>query len=170
MEQGIEQLNSLPYGAAAAVLTRCCGSRAWACELARRRPFRDVEELLRAADDASLDLNELDWLDAFRSHPKIGEREAAAGQTQVEKAWSADEQSGVGAAGGEARAELARLNREYEEKFGHIFIVCATGKTADEILALLRERLRNDAGAELRVAAEEQRRITHLRLRKLLAR
>jgi OHCU decarboxylase len=110
-----------------------------------------------------------DWLEAFSHHPKIGGQGAAGGQTRKERAWSAEEQSGMGAADEGAREELARLNREYETRFGHIFIVCATGKTPAEMLSLLRARLGNDEQTELGIAAGEQQRITRLRLRKLLA-
>jgi OHCU decarboxylase len=113
-------------------------------------------------------LDERDWLEAFSHHPKIGERHAARGQTERERSWSAEEQAGMGEADAAARGALAGLNREYEERFGHIFIVCAAGKTPAEMLALLRARLPNEREAELRVAAEEQRRITRLRLQKLL--
>ena len=168
MGQGIERLNDLAREAAEAELSKCCGSSRWAREVASRRPFRGADELLNAADDVWRTLGERDWLEAFSHHPKIGERQAAAGQTRDERAWSVSEQSGMSAADGAARDELARLNREYEERFGHIFIVCATGKTPAEMLALLRERLRNNGETEINIAAEEQRRITRLRLLKLL--
>jgi OHCU decarboxylase len=168
MEQGIERLNNLSGEAAAAELLKCCGSSRWAREVASRRPFRETDELLSAADEVWWSLGEDDWLEAFSHHPKIGERRAAAAQTGEERAWSAEEQAGMGAADAGARDALAALNREYEERFGHIFIVCATGKTPAEMLSLLRARLPNERGRELRVAAEEQRRITQLRLRKLL--
>lgn len=168
MGQGIESLNNLPGDEAEAELSKCCGSSRWAREVASRRPFRAADELLAAADDVWRTLGERDWLEAFSHHPKIGEQQAAGGQTRDERAWSASEQSGMDAADGAARDELARLNRAYEEQFGYIFIVCAAGKTPAEMLALLRERLGHDAATEIKIAAEEQRRITQLRLRKLL--
>ena len=167
--QGIERLNSLPLDEAAAELLKCCGSTRWARGVASRRPFGNAEELMKVADEVWWSLNTSDWLEAFSRHPKIGERKAAAGQTERERAWSADEQSKMDEADEAAREELARLNQVYAEKFGYIFIVCATGKRPAEMLALLRGRLDNDAGAEIEVAAEEQRRITRLRLEKLLA-
>ncbi len=168
MKQGIELLNTLPREAAETELLKCCGSSRWAREVASRRPFRAADELLNVADEVWSGLDARDWLEAFGHHPKIGERQAAAGQTGKEQAWSAEEQSGMDASGDDLRDELARLNREYEERFGHIFIVCATGKTPAEMLALLRERLQHDGETEIKIAAEEQRRITRLRLQKLL--
>jgi OHCU decarboxylase len=168
MEQGIERLNNLTHDEAEAELLKCCGSTAWACGVAARRPFRDAGELLRVADEVWTNLESDDWLEAFSHHPKIGERQSATGQTRKEQGWSEQEQAGVGAADAAARAELAELNRAYAEKFGYIFIVCATGKSPEQILASLRSRLAHDAAAEIKHAAEEQRQITHLRLRKLL--
>ena len=161
-------MNSLPREGAEGELLKCCGSTRWAREVASRRPFESAEELMKTADEVWWDLDATDWLEAFSRHPKIGGRKAAAGQTRQEQAWSAGEQSGMSEADAAAREELARLNEVYAEKFDHIFIVCATGRTAAEMLALLRERLKNDAETEIRVAAEEQRRITRLRLQKLL--
>ena len=123
---------------------------------------------MNAADEVWQSLDARDWLEAFGRHPKIGEQKAAAGQTEQERAWSAGEQSKVSEADEAAREELARLNQAYAERFGYIFIVCATGRTPAEMLSLLRARLTNDPETEITVAAEEQRRITRLRLGKLL--
>ncbi|HLL77398.1 MAG TPA: 2-oxo-4-hydroxy-4-carboxy-5-ureidoimidazoline decarboxylase [Pyrinomonadaceae bacterium] len=168
VEQGIERLNGLPHEVAEAELLKCCGSTRWARAVAARRPFENAGELMNVADDVWWSLDEREWLEAFSRHPKIGEQKAEAGQTRQERAWSAGEQSGMNEADVAAREELARLNRVYAEKFGYIFIVCATGKRPAEVLALLRGRLNNDPETEIRVAAEEQRRITRLRLQKLL--
>lgn len=168
MEQGIERLDSLPQQEAEAELLKCCGSTRWARAVASRRPFESDDELMSAADEVWWGLDESDWLEAFSRHPKIGEQKAAPSQTQTERGWSAAEQSRVGEADEAAREELARLNRVYEERFGYIFIVCAAGRSAAEMLALLRARLGNDAETEIRIAAEQQRQITRLRLRKLL--
>jgi OHCU decarboxylase len=132
------------------------------------RPFHNVEELLAKAYSIWRSLSEEDWLEAFRAHPKIGEQEAAATQSAQAQSWSAQEQSGILAAEAETKAALAKGNQEYERRFGFIFIVCATGKSSEEMLAILNTRLRNEAAAELSVAAEEQRKITRLRLEKLL--
>jgi OHCU decarboxylase len=123
---------------------------------------------LKSADEIWWSLDAPDWLEAFAAHPKIGGRKAASEQDAQAQSWSEQEQSGVRDAGAATLDELAEANRAYEERFGHIFIVCATGKTAGEMRALLRARLQNDAATELRNAAEEQRKITHLRLEKML--
>ena len=166
---GVARLNALPADQAERELLTCCGARAWARRMAEARPFADEAALFETADAVWWGLTEADWLEAFRSHPKIGEKKAEAGQTGREKAWSAGEQSGMDAAADATRAALAEGNRAYAARFGHIYIVCATGKTADEMLSILRSRLDNDAATELRVAAEEQRKITRIRLEKLLA-
>lgn len=124
--------------------------------------------MLERADEIWWKLGAEDWLEAFSHHPKIGEKRAAVAQSAEAARWSEQEQSAASKGAEATRAELLALNRAYEERFGFIFIVCATGKTGEEMLSLLRERLHNDADTELRIAAEEQRRITHLRLRKLL--
>jgi OHCU decarboxylase len=113
-------------------------------------------------------LDSTHWIEAFSHHPRIGERASALPQGERGREWAAGEQSGVGRAQQDVRAELASVNREYEHRFGYIFIVLASGKSAEEMLALARERLGNDPDLELRTAAEEQRKITRLRLEKLL--
>ena len=166
---GLDRLNALPADDAERELRTCCGSREWARRMTAARPFRDAAELLERADAIWWALDEADWREAFRSHPKIGEKKAEAGQTTREQAWSAGEQSGMQSAADATRQALAEGNAAYEARFGYIYIVCATGRTADEMLALLQSRLRNDPQTEIRVAAEEQRRITRIRLEKLLA-
>jgi OHCU decarboxylase len=166
---GLDRLNALPAEDAERALRTCCGSRAWARRMADARPFRDPAELLERADSEWRALDEADWREAFRSHPRIGERKADAGQTGREQAWSAGEQAGMAAAADATRDALAEGNRAYEARFGYIYIVCATGRSADEMLALLRARLANDDATEIRIAAEEQRKITRIRLEKLLA-
>jgi OHCU decarboxylase len=162
------KLNRLGADEARAALLACCGSTRWAAEVAALRPFWDVGQLLRIGRRTWVELKAEDWLEAFRAHPRIGESKAAAETGEEAKRWSEGEQSRARAAGAETLDELARANREYEERFGFIYIVCATGRTAEEMLALLRERLSNDPETELRVAAEEQWRITELRLKKFL--
>ncbi len=172
----LDWLNALPEESARAEFLKCCGSTRWADTLVERRPFTTLDQLLTNANEIWWALDPTDWLEAFRSHPKIGEKKAAAPTaaaaadlvaTQSQQ-WSAEEQRGVSSAGHDATETLARLNRAYEEKFGFIFIVCATGKSTDEILALLETRSENEPAAELRSAAGEQAKITELRLRKLL--
>lgn len=159
MRRGLERLNTAPATDAEAMLEPCCGSHAWVRRMTESRPFRDLDDLYDTSDRIWRSLGPEDWLEAFAAHPRIGERGGR---------WARQEQAGAANAGEKVLAELAAGNRQYEDCFGHIFIVCATGKSAEEMLALLRERLGNDPETELRVAAEEQRKITHLRLEKLL--
>lgn len=129
--------------------------------MAEARPFSSFGELAARADAIWSDLEPPDWLEAFAAHPEIG----AGGDVEE---WSTEEQSGVAAAAGQTRRRLAEANRHYRARFGYIFIVCASGKTGDQMLARLEARLRHDPDQELGVAAEEQRQITQLRLAKLL--
>jgi OHCU decarboxylase len=131
------------------------------------RPFGTLARVLNEAEEIWWSLGPDDWREAFDHHPRIGEQASAAPQGVVAKTWSADEQHGAATAGEDTRQALAEGNREYERRFGHIYLVCATGKSAQEMLALLRQRLRNDPATELRVAAREQAKITRLRLEKL---
>jgi OHCU decarboxylase len=140
-------------------LLSCCGSRRWARRMAGARPFASESELLASADRFWIELSVEDWQEAFAAHPKIGDR--ASGQ-------AAQEQSGTRGASAGLIEELARANRDYEKRFGHIFIVCATGRSGEEMLDLCRRRLHNDPATELRVAAEEQRKIMRLRLERML--
>jgi OHCU decarboxylase len=157
----IDALNHLEREAAEAAFTRCCGSTAWARSMAAARPFASLDALVRAGDVIWRALAPGDWLEAFAAHPKIGEQ--ARGPS-----WSDREQSGMQTAGDDLRRRLAAGNEDYQSRFGYIFIVCATGKTAAEMLAALEDRLTNDPAVELRVAAEEQRKIAGLRLAKLM--
>ena len=168
MNQSIKRLNQLSSIEAEAEFLKCCGATRWAKAMAEARPFTSVESLLTKADEAWQSLSETDWLEAFRAHPKIGERKAAASQSPQAANWSAQEQSQAQQAGDETKTAIAQGNELYEARFGFIFIVCASGKSADEILSSLTERLANHAGTEMRIAAEEQRKITQLRLQKLL--
>lgn len=172
MSLALADFNAMPAAAAEAALLACCGSAAWAQAMTARRPYGAAAELYAVAEERWWRLGPADWLEAFQRHPKIGERKAAADggveRSVADKGWSAQEQSGMDAAAQATRDALAAGNAEYQRRFGYIFIVCATGKSADEMLALLRQRLQNDAGTELRIAAAEQARITRLRLEKLL--
>jgi OHCU decarboxylase len=161
-------LNELYAEAARKELLKCCGAPRWAEAVQRNRPYRNLDELIARANEVWWSLAESDWLEAFCSHPKIGEKKTAQPVAAQSQKWSAEEQRGVQDATADAANKLAELNREYEEKFGFIFIVCATGKSSGEILALLEERLRNEPAAELGIAAAEQAKITELRLRKLI--
>jgi OHCU decarboxylase len=164
----LEKINALPACEAEAEFLKCCGSTHWSRAMAEARPFVNQEALFAKADEVSLSLTDEDWLEAFRAHPKIGEKKAAAAQSPQEKNWSAEEQSGVAAASASTVAQIAEGNREYEARFGFIFIVCASGKSSGEMLSILNQRLPNDPATELKVAAQEQQQITRLRLEKLL--
>ena len=176
MTDGVTRLETLPHAAAVAAFLHCCGSRRWAESMAGGRPYGSEADILAAADRAFETLERADWLEAFSHHPRIGDRDAlaarfapGAGEAGRAAGWAAAEQGAVAAAGAAVLDALLAGNREYEARFGHVFIVCATGKSAPEMLALLRERLPNAADAELEIAAAEQRKITAIRLRKLLA-
>jgi OHCU decarboxylase len=165
VERGVERLNALPREQAVAELLQCCGSRAWAETVADARPFADGEALLDMSDAVWRALAREDWLEAFRAHPRIGERASAA---RAGAEWSEQEQARVLAADAQAQADLAALNRLYEQRFGHIFLICATGLDAGDILEAMRWRVDNEPANELQLAAEEQRKITRLRLARLL--
>ena len=164
-----ESLEALPPDEALKEFLKCCGSVKWAQAMVQLRQYATtVGGLVLLGNEMWWTLEPEDWLEAFRSHPKIGEKKAAAEVSIQSKQWSGQEQSGVQTAAQKTLDELAQLNREYEEKFGFIFIVCASGKSADEMLTLLSERLPNDAEVELGIAAAEQAKITELRLKKLV--
>lgn len=156
-----EYLNGLPGNAARAALTRCCSSHRWVDAMLAARPFASKRALFQAAEDAWWALGSDDWLEAFGEHPRIGER--------VNDALARHEQAGMNGAGEETRAALAQGNREYEARFGHVFLICATGKSATDMLGALRARCGNDPATELRIAAGEQAKITRLRLENLAA-
>jgi OHCU decarboxylase len=158
----LDALNELDEQVAIRELLRCCGSTQWAREMAASRPFDTAEAMAQTSDTIWSSLTRADWLEAFAAHPRIGDRSASS------SAWAAAEQSGTAKAPDEVRAQLAVKNRDYEARFGYIFIVCATGQTAEAMLAMLDERLTNDPDDELHIASEEQRKITQLRLAKLL--
>ena len=169
MNQSVDRLNKLSANKAEAEFLKCCGSQRWAHAMSDTRPFAALDEVLAEADRVWWSLNEADWLEAFRAHPKIGEKKAATAQSAEAQKWSAQEQSGVAQASATTIHELAERNREYEDRFGFIFIVCASGKSSEEMLAIINERIRNNAETELRTAAAEQSKITRLRLEKLLS-
>jgi OHCU decarboxylase len=161
--------NALPPGEAAEIILPCCGSKVWARGMAANRPIFEETALLSASRQVCDNLSESDWLEAFRSHPRIGESRAPAKSSAQSAAWSSEEQREVGAAAEEIKLALAEANSAYEQRFHRTFIVCASGKSAPEILAILRRRLQNDETTELHEAAEEQRQIAHLRLKKWLS-
>ncbi len=164
----LDELNTLPVGEVESVLTRCCGCARWAATMAERRPFRNQDELFSTADLVWQQLTSQDWKEAFSHHPKIGDVKGLREKFVTTRAWAQGEQSGASNASEIVLQELADGNRKYEEKFGYIFIVCATGKSAGEMLTLLTQRLKNLPDNELHIAAGEQSKITRLRLAKLL--
>ena len=168
MTTTVHELNELPAARAAELLTACCGAPRWVSTMVARRPYASLDEVLAAADDVWWSLDQHDWREAFARHPRIGEAESASPHGERERSWAVGEQATVATAQDAVRGALVEANIKYERRFGYIYIVCATGKTADEMLALARGRLHNSAKVELRVAAEEQRKITRLRLEKLL--
>jgi 2-oxo-4-hydroxy-4-carboxy-5-ureidoimidazoline decarboxylase len=160
-------LNSWDDAEARAALQKCCGSSRWADQMVARRPFASEADLLAAADQVWQGLSRADWLEAFAAHPRIGDLDSLRRRYAGTASWAAGEQAGVAGATEEVLQGLAQGNADYEAKFGYKFIVCATGKTATDMLALLRQRLPNDPDHELRIAAGEQAKITRLRLHKL---
>lgn len=160
--------NRVSEDEAAEEILACCGSRSWARGMAARRPLSTEIDLLTACDEVCRGLGRSDWNEAFLSHPRIGESKAAGESTSRSQTWSGEEQGRVATAVGDVNLGIAEANRRYEERFGRIFIVCATGKSAGEILGNLLRRLLNDDAMEFQEAAEEQRKIARLRLRKWL--
>ena len=163
----IEELNGLSAADAHDLFLRCCGSQTWARAMTARRPFLDRAAVGREADTIWLGLGQDDWLEAFASHPRIGS--GGSGRSGGSGQWAAREQAGMDVASDEIRRRIAQGNNEYEARFGFIYLVCATGKLAEDLLAILEERLTHTRDEELRIAAEEQRKITQLSLEKLLS-
>jgi OHCU decarboxylase len=160
--------NNLPAQAAAQAVLDCCGSTRWARQLAAQRPFADESSLIVASDEIWKSLEPSDWNEAFSRHPRIGKQKASASASTQAATWSSQEQQQAANESKEIQSALVHANREYEAHFGRIFIVCATGKSASEMLEILYGRMQNDSATELCVSAEEQRKITNLRLRKWL--
>lgn len=168
MSELIEQLNRLDSDTASEQFERCCGARTWVARMLEARPFDCVSALFAAADAAFLTLTKKDWLEAFSHHPKIGDIDSLRQKFASTHDWAGNEQAGTSAANEETLQGLAEGNRLYEEKFGYIFIICATGKSATQMLEALQERLPHSPEEELPLAAAEQQKITALRLQKLL--
>lgn len=168
MNKQLKQINDAPAEIAFRHFLDCCGSRQWAQKMVAARPFATADEMLDRAGKIWQNLDTEDWLEAFSAHPKIGARQAVSHQSAQSAQWSRGEQSGTQTAGESLLEALNEVNRLYEDKFGFIFIVCATGKSAEEMLSICRERAKNEAGTEIQIAADEQRKITKIRLKKLL--
>jgi 2-oxo-4-hydroxy-4-carboxy-5-ureidoimidazoline decarboxylase len=166
MNLTLERWNAATHEQAVEDILPCNGSPAWATQIAALRPFATAFELTCAADIIWRSLPRHDWQQAFDSHPRIGEQTAKSATAESLK-LSAGEQAAANP-NERAKTALAEGNRAYEQKFGRIFIVCATGKSAAEMLAILEHRMSNDPATDLREAAEQQRQITQIRLRKWL--
>jgi OHCU decarboxylase len=171
MNATLQSWNAASVDEALEAMIACCGARRWAQAMVARRPIRTVAELSAAADEEWARMEEADWMEAFACHPRIGGRKVAHASAQSSaraRRWSNQEQSSTHEAAERALAELAAGNELYEERFGFTYIVCATGKSAEEMLAILNHRLAGNRDSELREAAEQQRQITQIRLGKWL--
>lgn len=165
----LEILNTASTEEAEDALARCCGSTEWVAKMLERRPFHSVDELFSAADDIWFKLAAGDWLEAFSHHPRIGDVDSLRAKFASTASWCENEQKGVSQATEDVLHQLAALNDDYFEKYGFIFIVCATGKTAEQMLEILQGRMANNKDDELKVAAGEQAKITRIRLEKLVS-
>jgi 2-oxo-4-hydroxy-4-carboxy-5-ureidoimidazoline decarboxylase len=161
---GLATFNRLPADRARAGLLSCCASPAWVEQMMAGRPYRSIDDVMALSDRAVAGLSEAELGAALAGHPRIGERAAASDKRN----WSSQEQAGVGDAADDTRLALADGNRDYERRFGHVYLVSATGRTADEMLTLLHRRLGNDPAAEWNVVREELAKINRIRLTKLL--
>lgn len=168
MNQVLARWNSLDPEAAAATVLPCCGSSAWAAQLAAARPIEDPATLLNISSAIWLALPQSDWIEAFNSHPRIGETKPQTHATAQSLQSSTHEQATAAAADDAIKLQLRAANLRYEQRFGRIFLVCASGKTATEILTFLERRMSNDDTTEMHEAAEQQRQITALRLQRWL--
>ena len=169
MKTVLERWHRLSAEEAAGQILSCCGSTAWASRMAAGRPYSSEDQLFSSADACWESLPEADWLEAFRSHPRIGEKHAETRTTAASAAWSSAEQSQMSEADAAILLRMQAGQRAYEERFGRIFIVCASQKQPAELLRILEGRLGNDSAAELLESAAQQQQIMQLRLRKWLA-
>jgi 2-oxo-4-hydroxy-4-carboxy-5-ureidoimidazoline decarboxylase len=168
MNKVLARWNSLDPVAAAREALPCCGSHVWATAFAARRPIADEASLIEASSSIWFALPREAWQEAFDSHPRIGQKHPQTHATEESLRWSTQEQRTALSDDDAAKFPLEEANQRYERKFGRIFIICAAGKTSDEILAILETRMQNDAATELLEAAEQQRQITQLRLHRWL--
>lgn len=164
----IDEFNKLPVDEAVTELLNCCGSQVWAEQMAAARPFRSLDKLADHAKHTWAGLSKEDWREAFAAHPRIGEADSSRNRMVHTRKWASEEQSGASAASQTVMAMLSEGNKRYEARFGHIFIVFATGKSASQMLRMLKDRLKNDPSDEIEIAAAEQEKITHLRLQKMI--
>lgn len=165
----LSEFNELSKDNIKAALIKCCGSTAWVKRMTEKQPFKSENELFNIAERNWYECSEEDWLEAFLHHPKLGDLESLKQKFANTSEWAREEQAGAKSATPEIIEELAMANIAYEKKFGFIYILCATGKTAKVMLSILRIRLNNDRETELKMAMVEQNKITKLRLEKLLS-
>ena len=165
----LQELNALNKADLINELTKCCGSSSWVNGMTEMFPFKNEIELLRIAEEIWFQCNEDDWLEAFEHHPKIGDINSLKEKFASTAKWAAGEQAGVNQTNEETLRKLSEGNKLYEDKFGFIFIVFASGKSAEEMLELLESRINNSRDEELKNAMMEQNKITQLRLQKLLS-
>ena len=164
----LESLNALTFSDANEQFETCCGAANWVEKMNQNRPFQNKDDLYQKAESIWYSLSSKDWLEAFTHHPKIGNIDSLRKKFHNTKSISEDEQSGINDAAESTLKDLAESNQLYQDKFGFIFIVCATGKSADEMLTLIKIRLNNNVNVEMLNAAKEQNKITQLRLKTLL--
>lgn len=164
----LHELNILPQNKLKEELFKCCGSSAWVSKMLPFFPAEDLVELLEDAEQQWYNCNEEDWKEAFAHHPKIGDAGSLKNKFSP-GSWELNEQSAINTASEQTLRALSESNKKYEEKFGYIFIVCATGKSTEEMLGILEIRLQNKPEDEIKIAMEEQNMITKIRLEKLLS-
>lgn len=164
----LHEFNTLSKDELKEALIKCCASTTWVNKMLPHVPAEDMVELLEDAEIEWWNCTEDDWKEAFAAHPKIGDHESLAKKYAGTASWAADEQKNVETASEETIKALIEANKKYQEKFGYIFIVCATGKSAEEMLGILHTRLNNNPEDEIKIAADEQNLITKLRIEKLL--
>jgi 2-oxo-4-hydroxy-4-carboxy-5-ureidoimidazoline decarboxylase len=160
--------NELPTGEALQALLECCSAPGWADQMAAARPYASPEQATRQSAAIVAALTDTDLAAALAGHPRIGERPDSASGTRLAASWSQQEQAGVAADDAATRHALASANQEYEQRFGHIYLVCASGRTGTELLGVLRGRLANEPEAEWQVVRHELQKINELRLQRLM--
>lgn len=165
---GLERLNAMSAQEAFSALHAVCGSRCWAEAMVAARPFASASAVLEAAGKAWVELDRGEWLEAFSHHPRIGERKLEQPKFAATREQSGREQSGMAAASDEVRREFEALNERYEQRFGHVFLICAAGKSAEFMLEQIRQRIGNSGETEMINAAGEQAKIIRLRLERML--
>jgi 2-oxo-4-hydroxy-4-carboxy-5-ureidoimidazoline decarboxylase len=166
-EERLDWINHAPAEHLLSRLRECCAAWRWVDRFIAWRPFAEWDDVKHAAGRVWWELDETDWREAFAAHPRIGDLGSLRAEDQATRQWAAEEQSEASRASGQTMQALTQVNQQYEEKFGCLFIICAAGKSADQILASARRRLNNSPKTEMCIAAAEQLKITLARLEKL---